>query len=109
MGRHAVNSNQVFYDGLEIPVEHRIAEEGQGFRYILDSLNPERILNAAEVLGMGRRALDKASGAVIATLTLPDFMLGAPMTYMAGGEQYLVFSTGYRKLPQRLVAMKVMP
>jgi acyl-CoA dehydrogenase len=61
MGRHAVNSNQVFYDGLEVPVEHRIGEEGKGFRYILDSLNPERILNAAEVIGMGRRALDKAA------------------------------------------------
>ena len=61
MGRHAVNSNQVFYDGLEIPVEHRIGEEGKGFRYILDSLNPERILNAAEVVGMGRRALDRAA------------------------------------------------
>ena len=61
MGRHAVNSNQVFYDGLEIPVENRIGEEGKGFRYILDSLNPERVLNAAEVIGIGRRALDKAS------------------------------------------------
>ncbi len=61
MGRHAVNSNQVFYDGLEIPVTDRIGEEGQGFRYILDSLNPERILNAAEVIGMGRRALAKAA------------------------------------------------
>jgi acyl-CoA dehydrogenase len=61
MGRHAVNSNQTFFDGLEIPVEHRIGEEGKGFRYILDSLNPERILIAAEVLGMGRRALDKAA------------------------------------------------
>lgn len=61
MGRHAVNSNQTFYDGLEIPVTDRIGEEGQGFRYILDSLNPERILNAAEVIGMGRRALDKAA------------------------------------------------
>ncbi len=61
MGRHAVNSNQTFYDGLEVPVEHRIGEEGKGFRYILDSLNPERILNAAEVLGMGRRALAKAA------------------------------------------------
>ena len=60
MGRHAVNSNQLFFDGMEIPVEHRIGEEGKGFRYILDSLNPERILNAAEVVGMGRRALDKA-------------------------------------------------
>ena len=61
MGRHAVNSNQVFYDGLEVPLEDRIGEEGKGFRYILDSLNPERILNAAEVVGMGRRALDKAA------------------------------------------------
>jgi acyl-CoA dehydrogenase len=61
MGRHAVNSNQTFIDGLEIPVAHRIGEEGKGFRYILDSLNPERILNAAEVVGMGRRALDKAA------------------------------------------------
>jgi acyl-CoA dehydrogenase len=57
MGRHAVNSNQVFYDEM---VECRIGEEGRGFRYILDSLNPERILNAAEVVGMGRRALEKA-------------------------------------------------
>lgn len=57
---HAVNSNQVFFDALEIPVECRIGEEGKGFRYILDSLNPERILNAAEVIGMGRRALEKA-------------------------------------------------
>jgi acyl-CoA dehydrogenase len=60
MGRHAVNSNQVFFDRLVVPIEHRIGEEGKGFRYILDSLNPERILNAAEVVGMGRRALDKA-------------------------------------------------
>jgi acyl-CoA dehydrogenase len=60
MGRHAVNSNQVFYDEMIVPVECRIGEEGRGFRYILDSLNPERILNAAEVVGMGRRALEKA-------------------------------------------------
>jgi acyl-CoA dehydrogenase len=60
MGRHAVNSNQTFFDGLVVPIEHRIGEEGKGFRYILDSLNPERILNAAEVVGMGRRALEKA-------------------------------------------------
>ncbi len=60
MGRHAVNSNQVFYDNLRIPLDCRIGEEGRGFRYILDSLNSERILNAAEVIGMGRRALEKA-------------------------------------------------
>jgi acyl-CoA dehydrogenase len=60
MGRHAVNSNQTFFDGLVVPSEHRIGEEGKGFRYILDSLNPERILNAAEIVGMGRRALERA-------------------------------------------------
>jgi len=60
MGRAAVDSNALFIDGLPIPVEDRIGEEGKGFRYILDSLNPERILNAAEALGIGRRALSKA-------------------------------------------------
>ena len=60
MGRHAVNSNQTFYDSLIVPLDRRIGEEGKGFRYILDSLNSERILNAAEVIGMGRRALEKA-------------------------------------------------
>jgi acyl-CoA dehydrogenase len=60
MGRAAVDSNALFIDGLPIPVEDRIGEEGKGFRYILDSLNPERILNAAEVIGIGRRALAKA-------------------------------------------------
>jgi acyl-CoA dehydrogenase len=61
MGRAAVDSNSLFIDGLRVPVEDRIGEEGQGFRYILDSLNPERILNAAEAVGIGRRALAKAT------------------------------------------------
>lgn len=61
MGRAAVDSNAVFIDGLPVPVEDRIGEEGKGFRYILDSLNPERILNAAEAIGLGRRALAKAT------------------------------------------------
>src|SRR5262249_61540972 len=61
MGRAAVDSNSVFIDGLPIPVEDRIGEEGKGFRYILDSLNPERILTAAEAVGIGRRALVKAT------------------------------------------------
>ncbi|MFT8244801.1 acyl-CoA dehydrogenase family protein [Roseomonas sp. BN140053] len=60
MGRGAVDSNALFIDNLPVPVEDRIGEEGKGFRYILDSLNPERILNAAEVIGIGRRALSKA-------------------------------------------------
>jgi len=61
MGRAAVDSNSVFIDGLPVPLEDRIGEEGKGFRYILDSINPERILNAAETVGIGRRALEKAS------------------------------------------------
>jgi acyl-CoA dehydrogenase len=60
MGRAAVDSNALFIDNLPIPVDDRIGEEGKGFRYILDSLNPERILNAAEAIGIGRRALAKA-------------------------------------------------
>ena len=60
MGRSSVDSNQIFIDNLEISEEDRIGEEGKGFRYILDSLNPERILIAAEALGIGKDALDKA-------------------------------------------------
>ena len=54
MGRNAVSSNELFIDGLEIPVEDRVGDEGQGFRYILDGLNPERCLIAAEALGMNQ-------------------------------------------------------
>jgi acyl-CoA dehydrogenase len=61
MGRKAVDSNQLFIDGLEIPVEDRIGEEGQGFRLILHGLNPERILIAAEAVGLGQAALRKAA------------------------------------------------
>src|SRR6201984_2432808 len=60
MGRNAVSSNELFIDGLEIPIEDRVGDEGQGFRYILDGLNPERCLIAAEPLGMGRAALRTA-------------------------------------------------
>ena len=61
MGRHAVNSNMVFYDGLRVPASDRIGEEGKGFRYILDSMNPERCLLAAEAIGIGRQALSRAA------------------------------------------------
>ena len=60
MGRNAVSSNELFIDGLEIPVEDRVGEEGEGFKYILDGLNPERCLIAAEALGIGRAALRAA-------------------------------------------------
>ncbi len=61
MGRNAVNSNSIFIDNLIVPEEDRIGEEGAGFRILLDSLNPERILVAAEAIGVGRRALEKAA------------------------------------------------
>ncbi|MFJ2158658.1 acyl-CoA dehydrogenase family protein [Streptomyces sp. NPDC087856] len=60
MGRNAVTSNELFIDDLRIPAEDRVGEEGQGFRYLLDGLNPERMLIAAEALGIGRASLDKA-------------------------------------------------
>ena len=60
MGRNAVTSNELFIDDLRIPVEDRVGEEGQGFRYLLDGLNPERMLIAAEALGIGRVAVDRA-------------------------------------------------
>jgi acyl-CoA dehydrogenase len=61
MGRAAVDSNQVFIDGLVIPAADRVGEEGKGFQYILHGLNPERILIAAEAIGLGRAALGRAS------------------------------------------------
>jgi len=61
MGRKAVDSNEIYFDGMRIPAGDRIGEEGRGFRYILDSLNPERILIAAEAIGIGRDALGRAA------------------------------------------------
>jgi acyl-CoA dehydrogenase len=60
MGRKAVDSNMLFIDGLRIPVADRIGEEGRGFEYILHGMNPERILIAAEAVGIGRAALSRA-------------------------------------------------
>jgi acyl-CoA dehydrogenase len=61
MGRKAVDSNTVFYDGMPVPMENLIGEEGKGFHYILHGLNPERILLAAEAVGLGRCALARAT------------------------------------------------
>ncbi len=61
MGRKAVNSNLLFIDGLKVPAADRIGEEGKGFHYILHGMNPERILIAAEAVGLGRAALNRAA------------------------------------------------
>ncbi|MBO88900.1 MAG: acyl-CoA dehydrogenase [Rickettsiales bacterium] len=61
MGRKAVDSNEIFIDGLPISEEDLIGEEGKGFRYLLHSLNPERILVGCEAIGIGQQALERAS------------------------------------------------
>lgn len=61
MGRKAVESNSVFIDNLEVPAGDLLGEEGRGFYYLLDGLNPERVLFAAEAVGLGRAALARAS------------------------------------------------
>lgn len=60
LGRAAVDSNEIFIDGLEIPADGVVGEVGRGFYHLLDSLNPERILTAIEAVGIGRAALDRA-------------------------------------------------
>ena len=61
MGRHAVDSNEMFFDGMVVPAADRIGPEGGGFRSILHGMNPERILIAAEAVGIGRVALQRAA------------------------------------------------
>ena len=61
MGRKAVDSNMLFIEELPVPVADRIGEEGKGFDCILHGLNPERILIAAEAVGLGRAALARAT------------------------------------------------
>lgn len=60
MGRAAVDSNALFIDGLMVPEEDRIGAEGDGWRCLLHGLNPERILIAAEAVGLGQAALERA-------------------------------------------------
>lgn len=60
LGRHAVASNDVFFDNLMVSAEDRVGEEGRGFQYLLDGLNPERILVAFEAIGVGQAALSRA-------------------------------------------------
>jgi len=61
MGRKAVDSNELFIEGLEIPECDRIGEEGRGFEYILHGMNPERVLIASEAVGLGSLALQRAT------------------------------------------------
>lgn len=62
MGRKAVESNAVFIDDLHVPADALIGEEGRGFYYLLEGLNPERVLIGSEAVGLGRAALKRAAG-----------------------------------------------
>ena len=61
MGRKAVDSNEVFIDGLPVPAGDLIGEEGKGFQYLLHSLNPERVLVGIEGAAIGQNALERAA------------------------------------------------
>ena len=60
MGRKAVEFDAVFIDDLAVPADALVGEEGRGFYYLLEGLNPERVLIGAEAVGLGRAALKKA-------------------------------------------------
>jgi acyl-CoA dehydrogenase len=61
MGREAVGSCEVFYDGLRVHESDRVGEEGRGFHYLMDGLNAERIIVASEAIAVGRRAIERAT------------------------------------------------
>jgi acyl-CoA dehydrogenase len=61
MGRHAVDTNELFIEDLEVDASDLIGEEGKGFRYLIDGLNPERILVAVEAIGIGYGAIERAA------------------------------------------------
>jgi acyl-CoA dehydrogenase len=61
MGRKPVDSNELFFEDFEIPIEDRLGEEGRGFEYILHGMNPERVLVAAEAVGLGHCAVSRAA------------------------------------------------
>jgi acyl-CoA dehydrogenase len=61
MGRHAVDSNMLFIQDLFVPEQDLIGPEGEGFKCLLHGLNPERVLVAAEAIGIGRAAIQRAA------------------------------------------------
>lgn len=61
MGRAAVDTNSLYFDGWKVPIHDRVGEEGDGFKLILHGMNAERILLSAEALGLGFAAIRKAA------------------------------------------------
>ena len=77
MGRKSVDSNQMFIDGLPIPKEDLIGEEGKGFRYLLHGLNAERVLIGASMVGLGRCALRHAATNASSPISLTRILMRA--------------------------------
>lgn len=61
MGRHAVDSNEVVFDDLRVPADSLVGQEGRGFYQLLDGLNPERVMIAAEAVGLGFQCITRAA------------------------------------------------
>ena len=61
LGRSAIDSNELFIDNLEVRDDEVVGEVGKGFTYLIDGLNPERVVVALEGIGLGRAALEMAS------------------------------------------------
>ena len=99
MGRHAVDSNMLFIDALRVPADDLIGEAGKGFDYLLHAFNPERILVAAEAVGIGERgvlfedaAIDAAAKvfqevAVDLRIDIGDYTFGVDLDSRAGGSR----------------------
>ncbi len=100
MGRHGVDSNQLFIDGLDVPMEDRIGEEGRGFDYILHGMNPERILVACEGIGIGHAAIARA-----ATYAKERVVFGRPIG-MNQGVQHPLAACWMKLEAARLMAMQ---
>src|SRR6266436_6590902 len=93
MGRKAVDSNELFFENFEIPIEDRLGEEGRGFEYILHGMNPERILIAAEAVGLGHLALSAAW----------QYDQGLPCGPAANAAKYLAAEAGFHACEQAVM------
>src|SRR6267142_1007510 len=93
MGRKAVDSNELFFENFEIPAEDRLGEEGRGFEYILHGMNPERILIAAEAVGLGKVVLSAGW----------QYDQGLPCGPAANAAKYLAAEAGFQACEQAVM------
>ncbi len=97
MGRKAVECNMLYFDNVEIPKEALIGEEGAGFKYLLQGLNPERVLFAVESIGLGFAAIERA-----ATYANERVVFGRPIGQNQGVQHPLAKSWAELKAAEML-------